>query len=288
MTTDKRTEDLAPEAVQQGNQAWWTENTMSYDWHGELTMPRFSREWFDAIDGRFIHASRLGATDTRPFDRVLPYDRLAGARVLEIGCGMGLHTELMTRAGARVTAIDLSPTSVEATRRRLELRGLSAEVKQADAERLPFDDASFDLVWSWGVIHHSARTGRVVRQIARVLRPEGEARVMVYNRAGMSAHVVFWRDFVFRAAFLRKSFEEMLYESTDGFSARYYHKEQFEDLFRAFFRDVRCEVQGQEPDAVPLPRRLRRLVAPLVSFERKRALQARYGSFLFLTAKNPE
>jgi 2-polyprenyl-3-methyl-5-hydroxy-6-metoxy-1,4-benzoquinol methylase len=288
MATDKRTDGMEWQDVQRGNQAWWTENPMAYDWHNEIAHPRFSRAWFDAVDARFLEASRLDLTRDRPFDRILPYERLRGARVLEIGCGMGLHTSLMAGAGAEVEAIDLSPTSIEATRKRLELLGLSARVQQADAERLPFADRTFDLVWSWGVIHHSARTTRIVREIGRVTKPEGEARVMVYNREGMSARIAFVRDHLLKGRFLESSFDETLFRGTDGFSARHYVREQLEDLFRGFFRDVSSEVLGQLPDAVPLPRRLRALVAPLVPQPVIRDMLARYGSFLFVVAGHPE
>ena len=163
---------------------------MSYDWHNEIGAPRFSAPWFDAIDQRFIDSARLYGTDQQPFDRIIPFGRLAGADVLEIGCGMGLHTQLMASAGARVTAVDLSPTSVEATTHRLALKGLPGRILEGDAERLPFPDKSFDFVWSWGVIHHSSRTGRVVREIARVCRPNAEVRVMVYNRNGAWAYSI--------------------------------------------------------------------------------------------------
>src|SRR6185312_16030397 len=156
----------------------------------------FSAEWFNAIDQRFIQGARLYGTHQRPFDRIIPFDRIAGAEVLEIGCGMGLHTELMTRAGARVTAIDLSPTSVEATRTRLKLKGLDAKVVAGDTEKMPFDPGSFDFVWSWGVIHHSSRTGRVVREIARVSRPQTECRIMVYSRSSAWVYSIFVRDYL--------------------------------------------------------------------------------------------
>jgi 2-polyprenyl-3-methyl-5-hydroxy-6-metoxy-1,4-benzoquinol methylase len=285
---DKRTNGMPWQAVREGNASWWTQNPMTYDWRGDLRLERFSRPWFDAIDERFIDASRPSATAVRPFDLVLPLDRLRGARVLEIGCGMGLHTELMSRAGADVTAIDVSPTAIEATRRRLELAGLSAAVERADAEALPFPDRCFDLVWSWGAIHHTARTARAVREIGRVTRPEGEARVMVYNRHGMPAMLAFVRHHVLGGRFLHNTWDETLYGTTDGFSARYYVREQLEDLFRGFFREVSCRVLGQLADAVPLPRGLRALVAPLVPEPVVSALIARHGAFLFLTAVGPE
>jgi 2-polyprenyl-3-methyl-5-hydroxy-6-metoxy-1,4-benzoquinol methylase len=278
-------QDLA--SVQQGNKRWWTENTMSYDWHNEIGAARFSAPWFDAIDQRFVASARLYGSDRRPFDRIIPFDRIAGADVLEIGCGMGLHTELMARAGARVTALDLSPTSVEATTRRLALKGLSARVQEGDAESMPFPSRSFDFVWSWGVIHHSSRTGRVVREIARVCRPGAECRVMVYNRNGAWAYSILVRDHLLKRRFLQHSFEETLYHSSDGFTARFYVREQFEDLFRTFFEDVSSELLGQESDVVPLPRQVRRFAIKLLPETYQKGAQARRGSFIFLTASNP-
>src|SRR5450631_29656 len=105
--TQKRSAEQRVDTVQKGNKQWWTENTMSYDWHHEIGAPRFSLEWFEAIDQRFLVGAKLYGMDARPFDRIIPLDELAGKDVLEIGCGMGLHTEIMARAGARVTAVDL-------------------------------------------------------------------------------------------------------------------------------------------------------------------------------------
>ena len=92
---NKRLESLTTNEVQEGNSLWWTRNPMSYDWHDEIEAPRFTSEWFDAIDSKFLLGSRLFATVHRPFDQILPIDSLDGAKVLEIGCGMGLHTQTM-------------------------------------------------------------------------------------------------------------------------------------------------------------------------------------------------
>ncbi len=286
-TVDHRMDSTPFESIQTGNRTWWTGNTMSYDWKDKINQERFSLSWFDELDRRFIHSARLYSTDVEPFDRIIPFSALHGRKVLEIGCGMGLHTELMTRAGAQVTALDLSPTSVEATTARLRLKGLMADVRQGDAEELPYPDKHFDLIWSWGVIHHSSRTAKIVREMSRTLRPEGECRVMVYNRDGMAARVAFLKDHLLKGGFLRGSFDQTLHHSTDGFSARHYAKDQFEDLFRAFFVDVSCEVCGQESDALPLPRHLRRLALWLMSEAWLRRRQAQRGSFLFLRARQP-
>lgn len=260
---------------------------MTYNWRGEFTTLPYSREWFDEIDQVHILAARLFATERQPFDRILPLERLAGKHVLEIGCGMGLHTETMARAGALVTAIDLTRTGVVGTKRRLELKALDARVLHADAEELPFKANSFDFVWSWGVIHHSARTAKIVREISRVLTRCGESRVMVYNREGMSARLAFLKDHLLRFGFFHRTFDETLYRSSDGFTARFFVREHFEDLFRAFFSDVSSEICGLDVDALPLPRALRRFGLHVVPDSYLRAAQARRGGFILLKALNP-
>lgn len=103
-------------------------------------------------------------------------------RVLEIGVGVGTDFVRFARAGAALSGIDLTEASIELVRKRLALEGLDADLRVADAEALPFADGSFDLVYSWGVLHHTPDTERALREARRVLRPGGEARVMLYSR----------------------------------------------------------------------------------------------------------
>jgi hypothetical protein len=110
---------------------------------------------------------------------------------------------------------------------------------------------------------------------------------MVYNREGMAARVAFWRDHILRGKFLKQSYDETLWRFADGFTARHYVKEQFEDLFRAFFDDVSSEICGQEADAIPLPRKLRGIASRLAPDSFLRRAQARWGSFIFLRAAHP-
>lgn len=282
-----RRDDTQFSDIQKGNQQWWTENTMSYDWKSAIAAPKYSKDWYDEIDRRFIYDSRLFAHGEKPFDQLIPFEKLAGKKVLEIGCGMGLHAELIARSGAELTCIDISETSVKSTKERLRLKELNANVIQHDAETLPFEDKHFDFVWSWGVIHHSSRTARIAREIARVLKDDGECRIMVYNRDGASAWRSIIKYHVLRFGALRgKSLDESLNRGTDGFHARHYSKDQFEDLFRAFFKDVDSSICGQVPDSLPLPRRVRWLAERFVTEGWLKAKQATRGSFLFLTATN--
>jgi 2-polyprenyl-3-methyl-5-hydroxy-6-metoxy-1,4-benzoquinol methylase len=282
-TSDKRTERQALDAVALGNRRWWTGHTMSYDWKNPVAAEKFSAAWFDEIDRRFIDAARLFAPERTPFDRIIPFERLKDRAVLEIGCGMGLHSELMAKAGARVTALDISDTSVEATRRRAALKGLAIDARQGDAAAMDFPDEHFDFVWSWGAIHHAAYTGRIVRQIHRVLKPGGQARVMVYNLEGMPAYVTFVRKYLL--GFWRgRSLDRALWADTDGFSARYYTRDTLADLFNTFFERTSVDVYGQEADALPLPRHLRALARPLFSDDYLKRKVRERGGFLFITA----
>src|SRR5438093_4517272 len=86
------------------------------------------------------------------------FDRWRGKDVLEVGVGAGSDFVRFVRAGARMTGVDLTEAAVDHVRRRLELEALAADLQVADAEALPFADASFDLVYSWGVLHHTPGT----------------------------------------------------------------------------------------------------------------------------------
>jgi len=106
----------------------------------------------------------------------------AGLKVLEVGCGLGTDGAQFAEAGADYTGIDLTDAAVELARKRFELFDLSGKFQTADAENLPFEDNTFDVVYSHGVLHHTPDTRQAIREIHRVLRPGGRAIVMLYHR----------------------------------------------------------------------------------------------------------
>lgn len=99
---------------------------------------------------------------------------LRGRRVLDYGCGHGMAAVALARAGAAVTAFDLSPGYVNEARERAQANGVRIKCVVADGEDLPFEDDSFDAVWGNAILHHLdlARAGR---ELHRVLRPGGVA-----------------------------------------------------------------------------------------------------------------
>jgi SAM-dependent methyltransferase len=125
-------------------------------------------------------AYRLAKSDYLP--RLIDWRAWAGRDVLEIGCGAGLDLVRAARAGARITGVDLAPAALELTRGYCEVAGVQAGLIEADGARLPFADASFDLVYGMGVLPFADDPGGIVAESVRVLRPGGTAIFMVYNR----------------------------------------------------------------------------------------------------------
>ena len=275
-----------PDPPQTEVRDWWSRNPMTYDWRADIPYESGSPEHLDEVERRFLAASWFAqAPGAPPYSGLVPFADLAGKDVLEIGCGTGVHARLLAEAGAHVTAVDLTPTAVELTRRRLDLHGLDADVREADAEDLPFEDASFDFVWSWGVIHHSNDTRRVVGEIARVLRPGGQLALMVYHRSS----ITYWIQYqlirgVLGGRLLRMSPAAVANRYSDGVIARHYTRGELRDLLSPWFEDVSTEVMGQLGEAVPLPAGPRRFVEPLVPLRVRQALLRRWGWFLYATA----
>jgi len=118
----------------------------------------------------------------------------ANKDVLEVGVGMGADHAEWAKSGPRYLAgIDLTSRAVEHTQTRLAAGGLESDVRLADAEALPFDDETFDIVYSWGVLHHSPDPPRTIREIHRVLRPGGMARVMLYHKYSLTGYMLWTR-----------------------------------------------------------------------------------------------
>jgi 2-polyprenyl-3-methyl-5-hydroxy-6-metoxy-1,4-benzoquinol methylase len=249
----ERTEALRHDQLQTKNKDWWETNPMSYDWHRTLLAPEGTSEFYDAVDRRFLMSSSF-YRGKRPFEKWVPFDRLEGKRVLEIGCGLGTHAQLLCEAGCDLTCIDLTEKGVTHTRQRLYLRGLHADVRQMDAEQMDFPEDEFDFVWSWGVIHHSTDTERIVRNVFRVLKPGGEFRLMVYHRRSISGLYCLVRG-LFTGKFLKgMSVHEVLSFYTDGYQARFYTRHELcELLTRSGFLRVETQVLGQKSELVPLP-----------------------------------
>jgi ubiquinone/menaquinone biosynthesis C-methylase UbiE len=139
----------------------------------------------DAELGSELSFARIEAHRYREqpwMQRTFRYADSAGKSVLEIGVGLGTDHLQFARAGARTTGIDLTPRCVELTRRRCEQEGVTSDLRVMDAEALDFPDDSFDVVYSFGVLHHTPDMAAAFREVRRVLRPGGSFIGGLYSR----------------------------------------------------------------------------------------------------------
>jgi ubiquinone/menaquinone biosynthesis C-methylase UbiE len=139
--------------------------------------PVGTREYFDEVEARkyYVEPHILRFAD---------FPHWKGNRVLEIGCGIGTATIGFLRAGATVTAVDLSKESLELARRRASLYGFSDRVEfaEADAERLSdsITPEPYDLVYSFGVLHHTPHPERAIDQIRSFVKSGSTVKLMMY------------------------------------------------------------------------------------------------------------
>jgi SAM-dependent methyltransferase len=138
--------------------------------------PVGSREFFDDLD-----AYRFDKLHYLP--RLVDFNAFRGRDLLEVGCGIGTDLVRFARGGAIVSGIDLSQTAIDLARRNFEWHSVAPkELQIGNAEALPHADETFDVVYGHGVLQYTANAARVVRECHRVLRPDGLAIFMVYNR----------------------------------------------------------------------------------------------------------
>jgi len=170
--------------------AFWNRQTCDTD---QAHSEKFSREYFEQIeqwrywDQPFIHS-------------FAQFTRYRGKRVLEVGFGAGTDFVQWLRAGARVSGIDLTDEALANLRHRIQVYDLPQpeSLQVADAESLPFPSNSFDLGYSWGVLHHTPNTEKALCELVRVVRPGGEIKIMLYNRHGMYAWKMWIKHAVLR------------------------------------------------------------------------------------------
>jgi ubiquinone/menaquinone biosynthesis C-methylase UbiE len=185
-----------------------------------------SREWFDEVE-RFRYSQE-------PFiHAVAQFTCHRGKKILEVGVGAGTDHLQWARAGARCYGVDLTDAAIETTAKRLEVYGFSSNLQRIDAERLPFPDASFDLVYSWGVIHHSEVPAQIVGEIHRVLRPGGMFVGMMYARRSLTALRVWLRHGLVTGRPWR-SFSEVLWHHMESLGTKAYTVSELRTMFARF------------------------------------------------------
>ena len=134
-----------------------------------------SREFFADLDQ--YHFEKL-----HHLPRLVDFAAYRGKQVLDVGCGAGTDLVRFAKGGAIVSGVDLSSSAIALARQNVAQQGLTADLREADGETLPFADHTFDLVFAHGVVQYTANDRALVDQCRRVLKPGGAAVFQVYNR----------------------------------------------------------------------------------------------------------
>jgi len=211
-----------------------------------------------------------------------------GLKVLEIGVGMGADYLEWLKAGALVTGVDLSAASIERARQRCEAAGFKPDLRIADAEQLPFPDDYFDVVYSYGVMHHSPNTQKCMCEALRVLKPGGRAKIMVYHHPSLTGAMLWLRYGLLGG----KSLRQCVFQHLESAGTKTYTQHEARQLM-AGFRDIELRVEFSAGDLLlhqPSARFQSALYGILwKSFPRflVRRFGRRYGLFLLISATKP-
>jgi ubiquinone/menaquinone biosynthesis C-methylase UbiE len=156
------------------------EKDIHVEWENDYLNPHLNR-FYDQAFARLIFS--LGAQ--------------TGDRILDAGCGYCYHAGRLVRAGLKVTGVDFSPAALSSARTRLAKEGIELDLHQGNLLALPFADASFPYVMSWGVLMHIPDLETALTELARVLEPGGRLALGENNCA--SFHVKVWENMVLGA-----------------------------------------------------------------------------------------
>lgn len=171
-------EELSPDEYKAQTKINWTTAPCGSSYSGKELM---TKEFYEEVEHHRYSTHPWILENIGRFD-------LKGKKLLEIGYGMGTDHLSLARQGAELFGLDLTPKNLEITRRRLHLFGFDSQLAVGDAERLPYNDQSFDFVYSFGVIHHSPDTQKIISEIYRILKPGGRCWITVYHRNS----IFFW------------------------------------------------------------------------------------------------
>jgi ubiquinone/menaquinone biosynthesis C-methylase UbiE len=186
----------------------------------------YSREWFERIEEYrynmepFIHS-------------IAQFTRHHGEKILEIGVGAGTDHLQWARAGAECHGVDITEAAIETTKKHLSIYGFESDLLRIDAENLPYNEESFDLVYSWGVIHHSEHPEIIIREIKRVLKPGGIFIGMMYNRHSLLAFKV-WVKYALLRCRPQRSFSNVLWHNMESIGTKAYTVPELKAMFSDF------------------------------------------------------
>lgn len=190
------------------------------------TLKPLTPEWFEQVEEHryavepFIHG-------------VAQFTRHRGKMMLEVGVGAGTDHLQWARAGCECNGVDLTDAGIATTRARLALYGLSSNLQRINAEQLPFADDTFDLVYSWGVIHHSEKPEEIIAEIRRVLKPGGMFVGMFYNLHSVAVFKQWVRHGLMKGR-PGRTWRDCTWHHIESIGTKAYTRDELRAMFGAF------------------------------------------------------
>ncbi len=207
-------------------QDYWTKN-----------VPYLDRVSSKCIIGseRFYLEADLCRRRYEPYTlQLVKFSSKNSGRMLEVGCGLGSDLRSFSKAGMDVLGIDLSSDNTRLEKRGFKVLNLKGETLCADAENLPFKSESFDLVYSFGVFHHTPNTQRAIDEAYRVLKAGGKSVIMVYHK-GLAYYYISALHLLKKLSGERVSEENFISEKYDHTPlSKMYSKKEARVIFSKF------------------------------------------------------
>ena len=263
-------------------------------WEAESAGVRYGSSDDDLTFYRQVRESRYRLEPYIP--EFAGFEDQAGKKILEIGVGAGVDFSNWVDAGAVATGVDLTDAGLEHTRNQLRLVNAPPdqyELMRGDAENLPFDDESFELVYSWGVLHHTPDTPRAFAEAFRVLRPGGVIKAMVYHTPSWTGWMM-WAIHGLLKGRPFKSPRRLVYERLESPGTKSYSTREVSDLLlNTGFEQVSSRTKLGPGDLLTIKPsgRYRSLPARLIwkIYPRwlVRLLGDRFGLYILIEARRP-
>lgn len=234
------------------------------------SLPRGTREYFDEVEKKKFTAEPH-------IPNFCEFGRWTGKRVLEIGCGIGTMAKNFATNGADYTGVELSSESLHLTQERFQIYNLPGQFYHCNAEQLtdhvPIE--TYDLVFTWGVIHHSPNPAKILEQARSYMRSGTVLKVMVYASNS-------WKNYMIEAGMDQP-------EAQYGCPIAYtYTEEELIDMIGPGFRNIQIKQDHIFPFQIEPYKRGEYLRQPWFDAmppEMFRVLEQRLGWHLMLTAK---
>ena len=166
------------------NKNWWDENTMSYqEWNlNEELRSKDDPKNIETVNKNYITSNPyltdfFGDLEIKKSDNEISFEK-----VLDLGCGWGSSSILLSKLFKEVHSIDISTTSIIKAKKNIDLHKVkNIKLEELDAEKLSSKN-EYDFVYSWGVIHHSSNPNKVYKKMYDSLKSDGAFMIMVYNK----------------------------------------------------------------------------------------------------------